>query len=145
MKYFLLQILFCFIISCKEITTQKPDSTWNLLGGSYFKHGEMMAYDGYWLEGYRDTINNNILILLVDRGNKNYISDSLKIDSLPNGAAFDYGSAELNGQTDRSLVVTYVDSDSNFHATILKAWRANTTTGKFELTSTTGIQVETIR
>jgi UDP-N-acetylmuramyl tripeptide synthase len=145
MKYLFFRIILICLVSCNVRPNQVNESNWSLLDAPYSKHGEMMAYDGYWVEAYRDTTKNNIMFLLVDRENKFKISDSLKIESLPNGSDFDYGSVLLNGQLDRSLIVTYNRSNSNIQSNILKAWRANTATGKFEVILTNGIQVATVK
>ncbi len=145
MKHLFFQIILIYLVSCHVRPNQVTESNWSLLDAPYSKHGEMRAYDGYWVEAYRDTTEKNVMFLLVDRENKFEISDSLKIESLPNESDFEYGSVLLNGQMDRSLIVTYNRSNTNIQSNILKAWRANTATGKFEEILTTGIRVEKVK
>jgi len=138
-KYFGLLISILILSNCSDIGRSRDN--WNLLGGSYWKHGEMIAYDGYWVEAYKDTTTNSYLVLFVNKDNFNLISDSLRLGELPEGISFDYGTVELNEQVDRSLVALYTIGDSSIHYSILKAWRANSSTGKFEEIKSKGIRI----
>ena len=136
---FILSISVLIFWGCTNQTSRQDH--WNLLGGSYWKHGEMLAYNGYWVEAYKDTLNNSFLLLLVDKNKKKEISDSLRLGILPDSVSFDYGTVELNEQQDRSLIAMYKPDDSLYHYVIIKAWRANVQTGKFEPFPITGIRV----
>lgn len=129
------------IILCGCSNQNGPESQWNLMGGPYWKHGETIAYNGYWIEAYKDTTDGSFLLLLVNEDEGQAISDSLRIGTLPDTVFFDYGTVEYNLQQDRSLVALYKRDDSLFHSEVLKAWRANVTTGRFEAFSTEGVRV----
>lgn len=136
-----LSLIACLITFTGCNNTVSRQDSWNLLGGAYEKHGEMLTYNDYWVEAYRDTTNRSYFLLLVYKDTQKFISDSLRIGVLPEGVAFDYGTVERNGQQDRSLVVLYKPQDSAYHYNILKAWRANVETGKFEVVPNAGIRV----
>jgi hypothetical protein len=139
-------ILFLILLSsiclgaCKQ--SEKPT---NLIGGRYEKHGEVLCYDNYWLEGYRDTVNDHYKVFLVDRSANSPVVDSL--DIIPGSAneTIDYGTVISKDVQDRSLVVLYMTSDSCFSKSIRKAWKANTEKGKFEDHSGAGLEVQQVK
>lgn len=138
-------IVFMFLLfgffSCLNENSGDTDS-WNLLGGSYEKTGEMIVWDGYWVEAYRDTITNVRKMLFVNKDNKKYISDTLTVGILDSTQNLDYGNVELNEHEDREIVAVVKIDDSLYHENIIRAWRANTETGKFQSCSIGGIRAK---
>jgi hypothetical protein len=141
-------IVFAFltlgVIICLNRCSGHTNS-WNLLGGSHEKIGEMIVSKGYWVEEYIDTITNLRKALLVNQQNNKFISDSLSIGVLASPYKFDYGNVELNEREDPEIVVILKTDDSLYHKNIVKAWRANTVTGKFESCSIDGIRAKNAR
>jgi hypothetical protein len=139
------RIVFVFLaigfLSCLHENSEDTDS-WNLLGGPYEKTGEMIVWRGYWVEAYRDTITNLHKVLFVKKDNKKFISDSLNVGLLDSSETLDYGTVELNEQEDREIVVIVKTDDSLYHTNIVRAWRANTKTGKFQSCSIDGIRAK---
>jgi len=133
-------ILF-ILLSCNN---RSGKLQWNLLGGTYEKVGEMVVWDGYWVEAYIDTTTNYQRLLFVNKDNYKTISDSLNVGILKNEESIDYGTVELNGKEDREIVAVFIKDDSLYHNKIVRAWKANVKTGKFEEFPTYGIRVKNI-
>ena len=138
-------IVFFFLIvgflSCVDENSEDNDS-WNLLGGPYEKTGEMIVWKSYWLEAYRDTITNLRKVLLVNMDNNKFISDTLNVGLLDSTQKLDYGNVELNEREDPEIVAIAKIDDSLYHKNIIRAWRANTETGKFQSCSVDRIRVK---
>ena len=142
---FLIITAIVFFNCSNSINETGERDSWNLLGGTNEKTGEMIVWRGYWVEAYKDTVTNIQRILLVNKDNKKTISDSLNLGALNMDEGVDYGTVEVNEQEDREIVALFKIDDSLYHKNITKAWRANTETGKFEPCSTMGIRVKNIK
>jgi hypothetical protein len=129
--------IFSCLWRCSENT-----KSWNSLGGSYEKIGEFIVRNGYWVEEYIDTITNFRKVLFVNRDNNKFISDSLNVGVFDSTHRLDYGNVELNEREDPEIVAIVKTDDSLYHKNIVKAWRANTVTGKFEPCSVDGIRAK---
>lgn len=143
-RLIILTFLLFTLINCTGNKKYKVGdaAAWNLLGGSNEKVGEMIVRNGYWVEDYEDTLNSSHKLLLVHKGNYKTITDSLNIGILKIGQSVDYGTVELNEIEDPELVALYVKDDSFYHKSIIKAWKANTETGKFQDFPIKGIRVK---
>lgn len=140
-KDIVLVFLTISFFSCLDDNSNEPNS-WNLLGGSYEKTGEMIVWGGYWVEAYKDTITKLYKVLLVNKNNTKTISDTLNVGVLDSTQNLDYGNVELNEREDPEIVAIVKIDDSLYHKNIVKAWRANTETGKFQPCSIDGIRAK---
>ena len=143
-RLIILTFLLFTLISCTDNKKYKVGdvASWNLLGGSNEKVGEMMIGNGYWVEDYEDTLKKSHKLLLVHKDEYKTITDSLNIGILKNGQAVDYGTVELDEKEDPELIALYLKDDSFYHKNIIKAWKANIERGKFKDFSIKGIRVK---
>ena len=97
-RLIILTFLLFTLISCTDNKKYKVGdvASWNLLGGSNEKVGEMMIGNGYWVEDYEDTLKKSHKLLLVHKDEYKTITDSLNIGILKNVQAVDYGIVELD-------------------------------------------------
>ena len=145
-KLFSPLFILMVITNCsnKKQFSNRDKEFWNLIG-SYEKVGEMIVWNGYWVEEYQDTLTNYRKLLFVQKDKHNTISDSLNLGILKDKESVHYGTVELNEKEDREIVALFVQDDSLYHQKILRAWKANTETGKFEVFPVTGIRVKNAR
>jgi hypothetical protein len=124
--------LILFVCSCanNETNQNNDERSWNLLGGSYLKTGEMLSWNGYWIEAYKDSVTQNCKVLLVHKGDNKTITDSLIIGTLSEDMVLDYGTLRVNDKWNPEIVAVFIDRDSM--QSVVKAWRGNSGTGKFE-------------
>jgi len=103
------------------------------------KTGEMKSWNDYWIESYVDTITQRHKILLVHNGDNKVITDSLNIGALLEDMVLDYGTLRVNDKWNPEIVAVFIERDSTQTNNVVKAWRGNSETGKFESVLTWGI------
>ena len=136
-------LILIFFTACActnhRMTDASEVSTWNLLGGSHIKTGEMKSWNGYWIEAYIDTPTQNNKVLLVQNDPVKIITDSIFIGAFLDNMVLDYGTLRISDKWDPEIVAVFDERDSLRANQVVKAWRGNSETGKFESIPTAGI------
>ena len=74
---------------------------------------------------------------MVHRGDNKTITDSLIIGTLSEDMVLDYGTLRVNDKWNPEIVAVFIERDSM--QSVVKAWRGNSGTGKFESISALNI------
>ena len=123
----------------------KPFINFQDVGGSYIiKKGSKPFTLSHYKSGDVSIIAFESIADESQRRTKYSLIDILEISDLKQNQQIAYGICRLNGEPDQEIFAIYEvsDWDVEFFTQIVKAWRANTKTGKIEEISTKGIDCE---